>query len=89
MTLATFDRDPADPAALAAAAAAWIRAQTDEADTAFEAALLEQGVISPIDLEFGLTFSGDWYLGHVRILVDGIVPMVLVVDTVLGTVAVE
>jgi hypothetical protein len=44
------DRDPCDEAALAAAAAAFHVEHTGEADVAFEAALLEQGVLNPSEI---------------------------------------
>lgn len=44
--MSTADRDPIDPQALAAAVGAY-RWNSDEADIALEAVLLEQGVISP------------------------------------------
>jgi hypothetical protein len=49
--LATHDRDAADPAAVALALRAYLRPQIrrDEADIAFEAALLEQGVMAPTE----------------------------------------
>jgi hypothetical protein len=47
----THDRDAADTQALALALRAYLRPQIrrDEADIAFEAALLKQGVLSPTE----------------------------------------
>lgn len=70
----TTDRDPKDASALGAAVAAYILdarsvgawSRADARDIAFEAVLLEQGVISPddgiesIDILLGSKIAGDY-----------------------------
>jgi ferric-dicitrate binding protein FerR (iron transport regulator) len=44
-----MNRDASNPLALRAAVGQWLHSANDEADIALEAALLDLGVISPVD----------------------------------------
>jgi len=58
----THDRDAADTQALALALRAYLRPQIrrDEADVAFEAALLDQGVMAPTEAISHIEIGDEW-----------------------------
>lgn len=60
-TTSNTECDPVDPAVLAAAVRVWLATDPEdhEADVALECALLEQGVLSLLDVVAGVSFEAD------------------------------